>query len=46
MTEQSLDDGVYVKKRIESVCEESRVMMFVLDRLCLHVFLSILGGEK
>ena len=35
---QSLADGVSVRKIIESVCEEIRVIMPVLDRLCLPVF--------
>ena len=37
--EQSLADGVFVRKRIEGGCEEIRVMMSVLDGLCLPVFL-------
>jgi hypothetical protein len=39
MDVKSLADGVFVRKRIESVCEESRVMMYALDGLCLPVFL-------
>ena len=45
-TVQSLADGVSVMKRIEGVCEEIRVIMSVLDGLCLPVFLSILGDES
>ena len=43
---QSLADGISVSKRIEDVCEEIRVIMSVLDGLCLPVFLNILGDES
>jgi hypothetical protein len=35
---QSLTAGVSVRKRIEDVCEEIRVMISVLDGLYLPVF--------
>ena len=35
---QSLAAGVSVRKIIEGVCEEIRVMMSVLDGICLPVF--------
>jgi hypothetical protein len=37
--EQSLADGVFVRKRIEGVREEIRVILSVLDGLILPVFL-------
>ena len=43
---QSLAGGVSVRKRIEAVYEEIRVIMSVLDGLFLPVFLSILGDES
>ena len=46
MAVQSLADGFSVRKRIEGVCEEIRVMMSVLDGLCLPVFFSIMGDES
>ncbi len=36
---QSLAGGVSARKRIEGVCEEKRVILSILDGLCLSVFL-------
>jgi hypothetical protein len=43
---QSLADGVSVRKIIKSVCEEIRVIMSVLDGLCIVRFCSIWDGES
>jgi hypothetical protein len=43
---QSLAAGVSMRKKIEGVCEEIRVMMPVSDGLCMSVFLSISGDES
>ena len=36
--EPSLANGVSARRRIGGLCEESKVMMFVLDGLCLLGF--------
>ena len=43
---QSLAAGISVRKIIEGVCEEIKVMMPMLDGLCRTVFLGILGDES
>ncbi len=37
-SEQFLADGVSVPKRMEGVCEEIKVIIFMLDGLCLPAF--------
>ncbi len=44
--ERSLDGGISVRKRIEGVCEESRVIMTVWDGLCLLILSSVLGDAS
>jgi len=46
MAEQSLADGVSVRRRTLGLWFLNRVMMSVLDGLCLPVFLSILRDES